>query len=390
VKLSLRKPIRVKTASSNTTVAPRLVQEFIKLRDEDEKEAVMAALVCRSFTSRVIAFFETKHETHRFYTILLLLGIKACELHGDVTQVQRYLALERFRKGEVDVMVATDVAARGLDIPGVQTVLNAEMPRSATTYVHRVGRTARAGCGGRAVTLVSDARRKVMKEVLKSYTGVGADATSGQVLSRTVPPQIISHYMTTIAENEEEIQRIAKEEKTQARLKAAESEVERAENMLLYESEITARPARTWYQSQHHKQEIKDASTKQAKEEERILAVDAVADGKSQQMTSILKAQKLAKADNYQLNEKDQAKREKEHRLSRKKRRRQEALKEVEESNDHSVNSAPKRAKVAARETGLAKQERASGELGVKKQIVRGDNGKRKVNFILVQRAWSC
>jgi ATP-dependent RNA helicase DDX27 len=340
VKLSLRKPIRVKTASSNTTVAPRLVQEFIKLREENERDAIMAALICRSFTHRVIAFFETKHETHRFYTILLLLGVKACELHGDVTQVQRYLALERFRKGEVDVMVATDVAARGLDIPGVQTVINSEMPRNASTYVHRVGRTARAGCGGRSVTLVSDSRRKVMKEVLKNYTGVGgegADASEsgagagGQVLSRTVPTAVVDHYMSTITSSEEDLQRIMREEKLNARMKVAEAEVERAENMLLYENEIAARPARTWYQTQTQKNEVKAASTKRAREEEQKLTEPEVnEDGVTVQMASVLKAQKMAKHDDYRMDEK---KKEKEHRMSRKKRRRQEALKDVEESN---------------------------------------------------------
>jgi ATP-dependent RNA helicase DDX27 len=340
VKLSLRKPIRVKTASSNTTVAPRLVQEFIKLREENERDAIMAALICRSVTHRVIAFFETKHETHRFYTILLLLGVKACELHGDVTQVQRYLALERFRKGEVDVMVATDVAARGLDIPGVQTVINSEMPRNASTYVHRVGRTARAGCGGRSVTLVSDSRRKVMKEVLKNYTGVGgegADASEsgagagGQVLSRTVPTAVVDHYMSTITSSEEDLQRIMREEKLNARMKVAEAEVERAENMLLYENEIAARPARTWYQTQTQKNEVKAASTKRAREEEQKLTEPEVnEDGVTVQMASVLKAQKMAKHDDYRMDEK---KKEKEHRMSRKKRRRQEALKDVEESN---------------------------------------------------------
>lgn len=78
---------------------------------------------------------QTKKEAHRFYAVLTQLGVKSCELHGDVSQALRYLALQRFRDNEVDVMVATDVAARGLDIPGVQTVLNAEMPRSASTYV---------------------------------------------------------------------------------------------------------------------------------------------------------------------------------------------------------------------------------------------------------------
>jgi ATP-dependent RNA helicase DDX27 len=85
----------------------------------------------------------------------------------DLTQAQRFRSLDEFRTGVAQVMVATDVAARGLDIPGVRTVVNAEMPRTAATYIHRVGRTARAGSGGRSITLVSDDRRKVVKEVLK-------------------------------------------------------------------------------------------------------------------------------------------------------------------------------------------------------------------------------
>ena len=319
----------------------------------------MAALICRSFNNRSIAFFETKHETHRFYVILGILGIKVCELHGDVSQVQRYLALERFRKGEVDVMVATDVAARGLDIQGVQTVLNGEMPRSASTYVHRVGRTARAGCGGRAVTLVSDARRKVMKEVLKSYVGAGNGGTtgsdnasstgsnnSGQVLSRTVPPLIVAQYVHKIAAMEEDIANVIVEEKLQARLRNAEAEVERAENMLVYEDEIAARPARTWYQTETQKQSVKEATRKQAQEEQDALEDDVVDNKKSRnnkkggtELSAFEKAKQFARRDDYRVEIPANGKKPKEleHRLPRKKRRRQEALKQLEEDNGRTV-----------------------------------------------------
>ncbi|CAM9131810.1 unnamed protein product, partial [Ectocarpus fasciculatus] len=170
-KLSLRRPVRVKTSAGGpndaNALAPRLIQEFVRVRREDEREAMLTALVCRNFNKKCIVFFETKKAAHRFYIILQVLKIKSCELHGDMPQTLRYGSLQAFREGLTDVMVATDVAARGLDIPLIQTVINAEMPRIASTYVHRVGRTARAGCGGRAVTIVGDARRKVMKEVLK-------------------------------------------------------------------------------------------------------------------------------------------------------------------------------------------------------------------------------
>jgi len=101
-------------------------------------ESILLSLVSRSFNKNCIVFFETKHNAHRFCAILNVLNIKAVELHGNINQTQRYLALEKFRTQQVDILVATDVAARGLDIPGVQTVINAEMPRNISIYIHRV------------------------------------------------------------------------------------------------------------------------------------------------------------------------------------------------------------------------------------------------------------
>ena len=99
-------------------MADRLVQEFIRLRKPEQQEPILVALVTRTFKEKVIVFYETKKEAHRFYLLLKLLSVSVCELHGDMTQTQRYLSLQNFRDSKVDVMVATDVAARGLDIPG--------------------------------------------------------------------------------------------------------------------------------------------------------------------------------------------------------------------------------------------------------------------------------
>jgi ATP-dependent RNA helicase DDX27 len=102
-KLSLRRPVRVKTSAGGPTdgaaLAPRLIQEFVRVRREDEREAMLAALVCRNFSKRSIVFFETKKAAHRFYVILMLLKIKACELHGDMPQTLRYGSLQSFRQG---------------------------------------------------------------------------------------------------------------------------------------------------------------------------------------------------------------------------------------------------------------------------------------------------
>ena len=310
-KLSLRRPVRVKTAGGDHVVAPRLVQEFVKIRPgkEGEREAVIASLVCRSFHSRCIVFCDTKAEARRLHVVLHCLGVKVGELHGDVSQPDREEALRSFRNNEVEVLVATDVAARGIDIPAVRTVINAEMPRSASTYIHRVGRTARAGCTGRSVTLVSDSRRAVMRQVLKSEGSALSDE-SGQVLSRSIPTAVVTEFASRIATLEPNIAERLRLDRGKSAVEKALREAEKAENILRFEDEIAARPARTWHQTEREKRELRAASKQGQHSAEREDAV----------MGSEELALRMAREDNYGTAD------DKERTLSRKKRRRLEAI----------------------------------------------------------------
>jgi len=147
IKLSLKSPVRISAtdkkkmkASTGVEVAPRLEQEFVRVRAGNEgvnREGMLLALLTRTFKSRTIVFFDTKSAAHRLMIICGLCGIKCAELHGNLTQVQRLEALEAFREGSAYVLLCTDLAARGLDVPGVEAVINFEMPSQVDTYVHR-------------------------------------------------------------------------------------------------------------------------------------------------------------------------------------------------------------------------------------------------------------
>jgi ATP-dependent RNA helicase DDX27 len=318
-KLSLKKPVRIKMAAGSRTIAPRLEQQFVKVRKEDEREAMAAALVVRHFSKRCIVFFDTKKNCHRFCLLLRLLGVKSSELHGDISQVERNLSLQRFKDGNVDVLIATDVAARGLDIQGVNSVVNVEMPRDASTYIHRVGRTARAGKSGTAITLVGDARRKVMKEVLKGASaGEKRSGDFGKVLSRSIPAATVSKFTTKIIELEDALEEALKEGYARARMEIAEQEAEKASNTILFESEIKSRPQRTWHMSKEDKQKVQDRSTAAVREAEKIAE-----HGKPIQTTS----QRGHRREEY-FEEIKEKKKKGEHKLSRKKRRRVLALEE--------------------------------------------------------------
>ncbi|CAM9385178.1 unnamed protein product, partial [Discosporangium mesarthrocarpum] len=110
-------PVRVQASKTNSAPV-RLVQEFIRVKKskEQDREAILLSLLARTFKTKTIMFFDTKALAHRMMLVLGLAGIKAAELHGNLAMTQRLEALERFKSGEVDVLAATDLAARGLDI----------------------------------------------------------------------------------------------------------------------------------------------------------------------------------------------------------------------------------------------------------------------------------
>lgn len=111
---------------------------------------------CNEFTGKTIIIFTRTHlETQRIAILLRTLGMGAVPLHGGLSQSARLGALNKFRAGSRNILVATDVAARGLDIPNVDCVINYDLPQDSKLYVHRVGRTARAGKSGFAITFVT-------------------------------------------------------------------------------------------------------------------------------------------------------------------------------------------------------------------------------------------
>ncbi|CAG8754434.1 7118_t:CDS:2, partial [Racocetra persica] len=169
----------------------------------------------------------------------------------------RMEALEAFRDGKVDFLLATNLASRGLDIKGIETVINYDMPQSYEHYIHRVGRTARAGRGGRSVTFTGEADRKILKMVIKH-------AAKGQIRRRNIDAEIVSKYREKFDKLKNQIKEVIVEEKEEKAIRLAEMEIQKNKNLLEHEKEIFSKPARTWFQSKQEKQKSKLAAKEQS------------------------------------------------------------------------------------------------------------------------------
>lgn len=255
IRLGMEKPVRLMVDSQKKTVGT-LVQEFVRLRPgREQKRLGYLAYICQNlYTERVIIFFRQKTEAHRARIIFGLLGLSCAELHGSMTQLMRIESVEAFRDGKVSFLLATDLASRGLDIKGVDTVINYEAPQSLEIYVHRVGRTARAGRKGTAVTIAAEPDRKVVKAAVKAGKAQGA-----KIMSRVIDAAEADKVQAQIDDMDKEIDEIIKEEKEEKHLANAEMQLRKGENMIEHEKEIKGRPKRTWFETEHEKQKAKDA-----------------------------------------------------------------------------------------------------------------------------------
>lgn len=254
--VSLRKPVRL--AADAAGAAPStLAHEVVRLRGptgESEREPTLLALAARSLArGRCIVFFDTKAAAHRAAMLFGLARLPpAAELHGAMTQAARLAALESFRKGDASFLLATDVAARGLDILGVETVVNAAASRTLESYLHRAGRTARAGAAGRVVTLAGDGDRLLLKRVTR--------AAGVTLTARVVPPAAVASWRDKIAALAPDITALVRAEATETALRKAEMEAVKAGNLVEHAATIAARPPRTWFATERDKRATQEAA----------------------------------------------------------------------------------------------------------------------------------
>lgn len=161
----LRDPARVEVTPVSST-ADR-IDQWLMYVDREKKKDLLKHLLQDKALKRVIVFTRTKHGANKVAEVLSKTGVTSEAIHGNKSQTARQRALENFRVGKTRVLIATDIAARGIDIDGITHVINYEIPNISESYVHRIGRTARAGAEGIAISLCDAEERAFIKDIEK-------------------------------------------------------------------------------------------------------------------------------------------------------------------------------------------------------------------------------
>jgi ATP-dependent RNA helicase RhlE len=155
----------VKVAVTPVASTAERVEQFVTFVNQSEKTALLTLTLQKEEIDRALVFTRTKHGADKVVRNLQAAGIGCAAIHGNKSQPQRTQALQAFRSGEIKILIATDIAARGIDVSGVSHVFNYELPNVAEQYVHRIGRTARAGKSGIAIAFVDHEERAYLKQI---------------------------------------------------------------------------------------------------------------------------------------------------------------------------------------------------------------------------------
>jgi len=161
----LHEPVEINISPEKPTL--EIIKQAAFFISKEKKQALLEYLLSDPIITRALVFTRTKHGANRVVSNLLRKGIYAEPIHGNKSQTARQIALENFRTGKTRVLVATDVASRGLDVEDISHVIQFDLPDVPLTYLHRIGRTARAGAGGSAFAFCEESERQQLKEIEK-------------------------------------------------------------------------------------------------------------------------------------------------------------------------------------------------------------------------------
>ena len=165
----LHNPVKVEVAPVSSVV--ETIEQLIYFVEKPEKKDLLIELLKKDSSKSVLVFSRTKHGADKIARILSKVGIGSAAIHGNKSQNARQRALTSFKSNEIRVLIATDIAARGLDIDQLELVINYDLPDVAETYVHRIGRTGRAGNNGTALTFCAQDEKTMLRDIQK-LTGI--------------------------------------------------------------------------------------------------------------------------------------------------------------------------------------------------------------------------
>ena len=250
---ALNNPIKVKIAQS--AILTNLSQSIVRIKFEnleqnnyEKRMAYLINILKQKKLNRTIIFFNTKQDCHKCVLYFNQFNINSCvELHGDKSQTERIKSLDDFQKGNVDFLLATDIAGRGIDIEKVKCVINFQMPLIGERYIHRVGRTARKGYVGEAITICDDKERLLIKKIFKK------EKVDIKLKPIKISNEDIKVLYKKIIRIKNDIENKLIEEKTEKQFDLAEKDIEKTMNIKIHQKEIQNRPKKIWYQSTKEK-----------------------------------------------------------------------------------------------------------------------------------------
>jgi len=250
---ALNNPIKIKIAQS--AILTNLSQSIVRLRftnleqnNYEKRMAYLLSIIKQKKLNRTIIFFNTKQDCHRCLLFFKKFGLESCaELHGNISQTERIKSLDDFQKGNVKFLLATDIAGRGIDIEKVKTVINFQMPLVGERYIHRVGRTARKGYVGEAITICDDKERLVLKKVFKK------EKIEINVKPIKINNDEIKDIFKKIMNIKDDIEEKLVDEKAEKQFEMAEKDIEKTMNIKLHQNEIKNRPKKIWYETTKEK-----------------------------------------------------------------------------------------------------------------------------------------